>query len=268
MAASASSAGSDIPSPGPVPDPKPSPQVSELTSVERVPGLQEAPPWAGDATTRELPLPSEEGPLAPEPLFEPRWTRAILSFSVATPSSDRPVDAEALVEIVALGRPLTVLPRLPWRTLRRGVQLLVDRADALAPFARDLTMLEAALLDVVGRERVLVRSFAACPTRGTGVGSRRKWSEGYAPPPSGVPVLVVTDLGASLRTYSGERARPSEWLEFAQWVKRAGCPLLALVPYAECRLPPDLTRAMTVIPWDRTTTVAQIARQLRARKTR
>jgi hypothetical protein len=43
-------------------------------------------------------------------------------------------------------------------------------------------------------------------------------------------------------------------------VARAGCLLIALVPYPPARLPERLTRRMRIITWDRNTTVA-VARQ-------
>jgi len=41
-------------------------------------------------------------------------------------------------------------------------------------------------------------------------------------------------------------------------VRRAGCPLVAFVPYAPRRWPRALRRAMTIVQWDRRTSAVTI----------
>ncbi len=203
------------------------------------------------------------GPVAPppalEPLFVPRWARGILTAAVATRSEDGPFDVERAVDDLAAGRPLQQLPRLPWPTNRFGAQVLLDMGDGMLAFRGDQRQIVDAAVPLVGRDQVEVLRFAGCPSRGTGPKSRATWI-GYEPPRRGRPVVVVSDLGL-VETGSPERATAAEWEDFAATVRRAGCPLVAFVPYPAARVPPALRRAITVIPWDRSTSV-RVVRQV------
>ena len=159
--------------------------------------------------------------------------------------------------MLAQGKQVWPLPTLPWPTLSRGVQVLVDRSQAMAPFARDQVVLQHEIQRVVGEDQVQVLRFAGCPSRGAGTGPQRKWQD-YQPPLPGTPVLLLTDLGIGRPLLADDWVGAEEWLEFAAVVRRAGCPLVAFVPYAPSRLPPRLVGALTVIQWDRRTTAVSI----------
>src|SRR5208282_1446240 len=147
--------------------------------------------------------------LAVEPLFEPRWTSGIIFAALATDVAGRP-DLARAVNQMAYGRALDRMPSLPWPSLRRGAQVLVDLGAGMEPFRHDQESFVAALRRVLGAEPVEVLHFADCPGRDVGVPGAAEWTA-YRAPQSGVPVVLLTDLGLGPAT--GE-ARPMEWRAF------------------------------------------------------
>jgi hypothetical protein len=144
----------------------------------------------------------------------------------------------------------------------------VDLSESMLPFRADLVALVARVRRVLGDDGLSVLRFAESPMAraGAGPGRRPTWKR-YEPPPTPRPVLVASDLGLTREPDSDldldvVDAR-ADWLEFAQLVRRAGCPLVVLVPYPRSRVPRELRRAMTVVEWDRTTTAAGVARAVR-----
>jgi hypothetical protein len=206
----------------------------------------------------------EDEPHSPplDPLFFPRWTRGILSAALATAGDVGQVDVERVVKLLASGTSLQELPLLSAPTLSRGVQLLIDRSQAMLPFMGDQARLHEEILRVVGRGRVTTLRFVGCPSRGAGVGAEMSWSE-YEPPVYGTPVLLLTDLGIGRPRLSDERAGVAEWLKFARLLEKANCPLLAFVPYPASRWPQSLTRHMKIIQWDRKTTATTVRSKVR-----
>ncbi len=198
------------------------------------------------------------------PLLNPQWARAVLSAAFSTAQEDGPVDMDRIIHEAVRCRPITQLPRRTLPTLRMGIQLLLDRGPGMMPFARDMEHLFRLILDVVGRDRVEVLHFAACPLRGNGPRSRLQWRRRYDPPAAGTPVVLLTDLGIARRRDLTAGAGEGEWLRFVSIVRAAGCPLLALVPYADTgdRWPRRLRRFMHILPWDRSTTASQVRRTI------
>lgn len=218
---------------------------SWLDSVPTLPPSDSSP--AGTATA----LPS---------LFTPRWARGILTIALETRRvDDGPIDVDEAVRQAASGRSITELPRLPWPTNRFGAQVLLDMGPGMLPFRGDQSQLQAFVSRLVGRDRTTVLRFAGCPSRGVGVGSRTSW-RGYEPPRRGRPVVVVSDLGVA-PTDSTDSAPVDEWLAFSADLRRAGCLLVAFVPYPTGRVPAELRRSIAVVPWDRSTSV-RVGRQV------
>lgn len=206
-----------------------------------------------------LPPPPPEGSFEPpalEPLLMPQWTRGILSAALSTNASDGPLDVERVIDMLARCEGVDEFPTLPSPTMRRGLHLLVDKSQALMPFARDQAWLQEEIRNMAGADRVSVFRFAGCPTRGAGDG-RKPWPA-YEPPPPGTPVVLLTDLGICQPMLTSDWADEAEWAAFAERVRRAGCPQLALVPYGPARWPKSLARVMTLIQWDRGTTAATV----------
>jgi hypothetical protein len=241
----------------PPPEPPPPPVLGKLSSQLRpLPPREEAPmPWAGIT-----PLPAQptvmERP-AMEPLLPPLVRTAILSTAIATREEAGEVDLEKTVDVIASGRVLTRLLRTSVSSLRRGVQVLADVGEGMLPYASDRGELITAIQASVGKEQTRVLMFAGTPRRKAGPGPRHTWGP-WSPPPRGTPVLLLTDLGLGGPLISHDRAPLGEWLRLCEEALRAGCPLLAFVPHEPRRWPPELARVMTLLPWDRGTTVSAI----------
>jgi hypothetical protein len=257
------------------PAPEAPPIVPEPADQTPSPAAPQTPAWL--ASTLE-PLPRTSGewvfpadPLPetamPEtivppplrPLFVPSWTRGILSASLATMSEDGPLDIQRLADTVARGAAIQKLYRLPWPTLRRGAQLLIDRAEALEPFWRDQRWLQEVIVRTVGTARVEVLRFANCPTRGAGKGPKRSWAAYQAPAP-GTVVAILTDLGIGEPPFASEYTDVAEWRAFARALWWHDCPIVAFVPYPPERYPRGLAKLITIVQWGRGTTAATIKR--------
>ncbi len=196
-------------------------------------------------------------PLAP--LLTERSSTAILNAALTTlVRDDGEPDIDALVDAFARGIPLTRLPRAPRPTLRFGVQVLVDQGDGMQPYRRDQQELARRITGLVGAELTQIRYFADAPNRGTGPASPRTWQP-YRPPSPGTRVLLVSDLGVGGPLLHPWRASVAEWYQVCHEIVRAGCTVLALVPYPVTRVPPELTPLLAALTWDRTTTVSTVA---------
>jgi hypothetical protein len=137
--------------------------------------------------------------------------------------------------------------------LRLGVQVLLDVGIGMEPFTRDQTRFVAAIRSVVGRSHVETAQFVGCPARGALAWPYVEWRP-YRRPDPGQPALALTDLG--IGSASGpDHGTPAEWLAFAQALARQNSPLVALVPYPRSRWPQPLQGRITIVQWDRPTTV-------------
>ncbi len=225
--------------------------------------LEQAEPLArpGDvvATPPELP-----------PLLRPGRERGILSVAARTGVSEGDLDLERVIAAVARAEPLRAVPRRSVPTLARGVQLLLDRSDAMLPFQGDLRHLERAVRNFVGDDALEILSFVACPGRRAGSGSIRRWRP-YFPDcaaPRGSRVLAVTDLGIGMPATGPSTAAPGEWLEFARRLEAAETPLLVLTPYPRERWPPALALSLSILSLSRATSAGNAARAARDRVSR
>lgn len=220
------------------------------------PASHELPPSRVDAGVRLSPLtptppPAWQAPAAvastsvalkgpvPDALLNPRWTRGVLIAALGMLLDDGEIDVSRVAAAVASRTPMRAVPRRPVRTLRRGVEVLVDRE--LGPFHLDAVDVIGQLGRVVGEGRVEVRSFRQDARRVEDERGDVDW----APRVRGRPVLVVTE----------SRDGPM-WRDLARVARRVGCPVVALVP-------PDGTPwqpPVCVVPWDRGTTVRDARR--------
>jgi len=199
-----------------------------------------------------------------QPLFRAGWTRAILSAACATTSHDGPLDMTRVIDALANCRPLTGLPRESILSLRRGMQLLIDRGENLMPVARDVRDLQQQLLLVVGRDRSRVLHFDGCPTLGCGHGARSTWRKPYHPPAPETPIVVVTDFGMARGGASRSSATEDDWLRFLDIARASGCPVIVFAPYPLTRWPSRLAKSVRPIPWDQRTTVSLASQAARA----
>lgn len=231
--------------------------LTKLRSIRR------RPEWLEHV--RPLPPPPQTSGSAPPaaPLFAPRWSRAILSTAMSRETSSTTIDIEAIVAWRARGLPIRRLPRRILPTLTHGVQLLVDRGPATAPFLADQELLIQQIGLVAGNDRVQVLRFD--PSRGfvAGSGSRLRWKDYFTlpSPPPGMMVVIISDLGIATVPHEGN-ATPAEWLKFISRLRARGNRVLAFVPYAPARWPAALRRRAGMVPWDRRTSVQSVRRLL------
>jgi len=201
-------------------------------------------------------------PEAPAPLFGRLWRRGILGAALSTSVQEGDLDLDRILDAMCRRRPLDRLPLLSVATLRRGAQVLLDRAPGMTPFFLDQETLVRALDDILSDDRLEVAYFADCPGRGTGAGTRDDWTA-WRPPAAGVPVLIVSDFGIGGPAAAEDRADPSEWLDFIRPAHASGHPLVGLVPCEARRWPPLIARAMTLIHWSERTTVGEVRHAMR-----
>lgn len=221
----------------------------------------DSPPahWISDVD--ELEPPGMSGPYdatVPSfvPLLAPGVTRATLAEAAATWTNGGPLDLGRLIQDVAMRRPVRALPYLPMTTLRRGAQILVDRATSMQPFQSDADDLAARIQEVTSQGATQLLYFDQDPAVVNQTWPVRK-GRPHELPPSGTPIIVITDLG--IRALGSDRARAQPfWMTFAIQARRRRCPIIAFVPYPPSRWPRGLHGLVTSVPWDRKTSVATV----------
>jgi hypothetical protein len=233
-----------------------------VTRTHEGTGTFSTPSWlneAGDSLASE----SNGGPPPPTPaLFGRVVRRGILSAVVSTLVPEGDFDLARIMHTLVARRPLARLPRLPIPTLRRGIQILIDRADAMSPFRQDQDDLIVALDDILADDRFEVLYFIGAPLRNVGAGPRSAW-QAWKAPAAPTPILVVTDLGIGGSPLDEDRPQQAEWLRFEAAARNHGNLVVALVPYEALRWPPALLRVMSIVHWSERTTVGEIRRAIR-----
>lgn len=200
-------------------------------------------------------IPSEE------PLFNPQWTRAMISTMARIRTRNGPPEIESLVAAAAERQPMLSLA-LSISETASGADVLLDIGKPMAVFSREQARLGQMMRRVLGRGMVSTFRFLGSPARGV-LGQSNSDFEAYRPARPGWPVIVLTDLGIG---GGAAAATSSEWLEFSRLVRNGGCHLLALVPYPPVHWPADLASSMHVIQWGRATSVRTIKTALRRRQ--
>jgi len=205
-----------------------------------------------------LPAPSS-GSAAPKPalspalsLFQPRWTRSLLTAAMATEQADGDVDLDQLVKALAGRVALRELPRQRRRTMRLGAQVLVERGDAMLPFRRDVAQILQRIRAICGEVTVL--SFRGDPDRVYRHSPRHVTA--HIAPRAGTPVVAIGDLGVGDPIVT----TASRWLGWAQRLHHRDCPVVIITPIARGAWPAALLRTATIIPWDRATTSSAVHR--------
>jgi hypothetical protein len=80
-------------------------------------------------------------------------------------------------------------------------------------------------------------------------------------------VIALTDLGLGCPDEAASDPVES-WLTLESTLRRAGCPLIGVVPYPASRWPTAIARAIPLIEWDRRTNVCAVLRALRSGRRR
>lgn len=227
-------------------------QIKEAVAVK-------APDWLTETTPLEETEGAEVKELPPPPsLLAPEQTRSILTLALSTAREQGPIMVDPLVEAIACGKALRHLTRAMVPSMARGVQLLVDRSEAMMPFLADLDQIEEDIQAVFGK-MLKVLSFVCCPLQKAGEGPRASWSDYFSfhVPVGGTRVICVTDLGIGRPIGGPVPAEPEEWLEFQEQLRKHGCSLLILIPYGSSRWHPRLAKRLNILHWDRKTNPAR-----------
>lgn len=230
----------------------------ELSSVRLEPLSPASPESAPGWLEAVPPVDASPKALARVPLLGKHTAAGVISAASATRRPGPDLDVPRLVEWLVNGRSFDQVPRLPAATLGRGVHLLIDGGESMAPFRPDVDDLVARFEDVVGRSHCAVFDFEADPTRAV------RWNRDARPtawrPEPGRPVVVLTDLDLGATASSRHRAPARAWRLLARDCQRLGCPLIAFVPRTPDRWPRRLDRWITLIHWDPRTSAAAVRR--------
>jgi hypothetical protein len=224
----------------------------------RAAARRSAPQLGGDVAlgaSAELTLDRTEWVPPPDakPLVARARQRAIAIAIAGAPEAGR-IDVRRLVDDVAARRQQRAPRREVRRTLRHGVQLLVDGGPALEPFDGDVALLAEWLARVASPTGVQQLRFSTDPLVVTAPprrGRRRPQPQPYREllPQRGCTVVVATDLGIAVPRSGSLPAPPAAWREHHRLVRHAGCRALYLVPYPAERWPPSLARQMPIVCW-------------------
>ncbi|MFK4222175.1 hypothetical protein [Streptomyces sp. NPDC019890] len=189
-----------------------------------------------------------------QPLLPPRTEAAILRLLLSRVVNEGPIDVERMLTTLASGSYVSELPRQPIRTLRFGVQVLVDLGVGMQLFMRDQQELLERIAAIVGRHTCDVRYFGGSPLR-NGASGGWTWKP-YVAPPLGTRVLILSDFGQHQAPHASEAAAPRDWQKTVTILQRGGCLPVGLTPLPPARQPAWLRALMPVLTWDRTTTAA------------
>jgi hypothetical protein len=197
---------------------------------------------------------------SPQPLLGPLQRRSILSYAIGRDVAEGDLDIEAIARTLARGRVLTTLPRRPRRTLRYGVEVVVDRARWMEPFFGDQDGLIDYLETLLPTDRLHVRQISGRPLDSARQNKQRGARNRLHPHAT---ILALTDLGVGYR--AGVQAPPTarEWRQYAFQQRRADRALIVFMPYERARWPGSLRRSLAILHWSERTTVGQ-ARRLRS----
>ena len=198
------------------------------------------------------------------PLLAPRSAAAILQALLARTADDGPIDVPRLTKKLAEGQPVSRLPRKPRRTLRFGVEVLIDMGEGMELFTRDQEELVLRIKSLVCDENFAIKFFADSPTRGAGYGPRRTWRT-YHPSGMGSRILIVSDFGIGGLAFHLRRSRRAEWEKFMIQVRKNDCRAVGLIPYPPRRWPDWLARLIPLVVWDRGTTAGKAVTSMMGR---
>ena len=227
-------------------------------TLEATTQTEDAPSWL--ATAVAFKDDGESKPIAVAPIFAAARARSILSAAVSARSEDGPIAVQKLVDMLCRLEPVQTMPRSPLATVRRGVQLLVDRWGGMDPYSHDVADVVRMIERVVGSPRTQVLWCAGAPLRE--VMTMTNLTEMWRPPARGTPVVIVSDLGIGGNIRTSGRTPSSEWIALARRARGVGCPVIALVPFGKERWRSALVRVITHIHWDHRMTAGDVRRAI------
>ncbi len=193
-----------------------------------------------------------------QPLLKDEWFRGLMSVMLATPVASRDIDWPMLEKRLANGRLLERLPLRQRPTLKRGVQLFLDRSNSMQPFWRDEIELLDRLQHLLGSCNVQVWWLEVDPW--LSIEPQLNW---HSPPPDQLsaetPLLIVSDFGI------GEDPLGEGLMDFGPWrtlldqAQSSCCPVIALIPAPESVWPDKLRQLIPyAYVWDRYTSLQSV----------
>jgi hypothetical protein len=241
----------------PLETPRPVPLLFPMGTELAVRRQWTQPPVAKEPTPGRGPTP----PHPYLPLFPPRSESAILRLLLSRVVHEGPIDVQRILTAMAHGRHVAELPRLPVRTLRFGVQVLVDISEGTRLFARDQQQLLSRITAIAGPHACDVRYFAQNPLRS---GPSAGWSwRPYTAPPAGTRVLIISDFGQNAVPRAEQAENRKVWHRAAALWRRADNLPVGLAPLSTRQQPAWLRLLMPMLSWDRSTTASTAHARLR-----
>jgi hypothetical protein len=230
-----------------------------LSTIERIAEAQTAgpPPWL--TSIEPLTVQASPPPRPPRPLLGQVQRRSILGLALAVEVPEGPLDVARAVRILAAGRPLLRLPRRPRRSLRYGLEVLVDRAPWLEPWFLEQTQTVAYLRSLFPIGRLRVKQCRGSPAERKPRLPRLRRGL-VAPEDPRSPVLALSDLGSAYRHLGDPPPDPRAWVRHGRALGQAGRPFLALVPSEHARWRPPLGSPIPALAWSERTTVRDAVR--------
>lgn len=232
--------------------PKKAPRIQVVPiSIEAVHDEQEEPTVTLAPPAQMVPATDEEDEPEPEllPLLDPRTLRSAIVSAVETRSLETIPDIDALTDMLIRGEVIREIPLVKFPTVRRGVQVLLDRGSGMVPFAGDADHLAAAIAALVNESSTRVLPFRTMPTWSVydSGGGRRA----YEFPPAGVPVVIISDFGMSRETLPDVRPVLADWVQLLRELRARRSSVIAFVPYEPDRWPRELLSSAVFVHWDR-----------------
>jgi hypothetical protein len=194
------------------------------------------------------------------PLFEPQYTRAIITRMAAQVTSGTEIDVSALVLKVASEEAFHQVPMRARLAVSGGLQLLLDIGSTMLPFRLDVRQMVRSVSAVVGFTRVDICWFRGFPGRGL-VDRLGRRVLTYHPPQPGRSVLAVTDMGVGGQEHPLEAHHFEAWLAFAKQLQQQRSVLTVLTPYRRDLYPAEFGRYLRVVVWDRGTKLRTLLRR-------
>jgi hypothetical protein len=211
--------------------------------------------------------PAPPAQLEVPPLFVPRWTRGIMSTALAVRTPTGQMDIREVVNEIARGRLLRMLPRLSAPAIAQSVEILVDVGHSMLPFAADQQSVVESVRTVAGFDRVSVLKFTGSPLRGAGTDEMLEWPDYYSFPSSKTHVLLLSDLGIGRPPMSDNSASVEEWRQFSWELRRRQVACTVFIPYPGKRWPTALMYQFRLVEWDRSTTAGNVRFSRRPKNT-
>jgi hypothetical protein len=207
----------------------------------------------GQLTLKVAPM-----PLTLPPLIEKRYAAGIVSALVSAPDNDGPIDVEALVDTLSMGRKIETLPRRELWRIRGRTQVVVDRRGGFAYFARDQQQLVGDIRRIVGTERTRILELEDLPHQN--IFYDAETGERAALDPKGGVILLISDLGIAEKE-PRRGAIFESWRAFGRHITAIGGRVVAMAPYPKTRWP-QCMRDIKMVYWSGKTSAGFVKRRV------